>query len=144
MELSHCIYYSVAQFPPKGREFRDALSDIITSSVTNNARLGLTGALVYDRGFFMQWLEGQRLFLNEIMRNIMVDDRHRDVTIVSFKPLKKRVFPNWSMALVDPTWDGVNNFNLSQAEKHTAEEMENWLKLVAEKHAHIKTPTKPD
>jgi hypothetical protein len=78
-----------------------AMLDIARSSLRNNARLGVTGALYFDGTLFFQVLEGDEAVLAVLFDTIRNDPRHCDVEMVCHKPLTERQFPNWSMKFVE-------------------------------------------
>jgi len=72
--------------------------DILRASRNKNARLQITGMLLYKDGNFLQVLEGREEALSELMGYIERDNRHRGVITLLKKPLAQRQFPDWSMA----------------------------------------------
>jgi hypothetical protein len=58
----------------------------------------VTGALVFNSGFFAQALEGDCSAIEKVFEKIQHDPRHGDVQILAYNPAIERVFPNWSMA----------------------------------------------
>jgi len=82
--------------------------DILTVSRSKNARLGVTGALLFSESCFIQVLEGEKSAVEEIYEAIERDQRHRDVTLLSFKEIPRRYFSKWSMAYsgasLSPAW----------------------------------------
>lgn len=81
------------------------LSAILLIARRNNARLGITGALICRHDIYLQLLEGESAAIDALFARIMVDDRHLDVTQLSRAEVADRVFPQWAM-LHDPakTW----------------------------------------
>ena len=102
---------------------RDLLP-ILTSSLRNNARVGVTGLLLYGPaapvpppdsdvppapllvpfegpGVFVQWLEGPEAAVRETFERISLDSRHTDVVLLGegMHPRERRLFPQWAMAL---------------------------------------------
>ena len=73
------------------------LSSIVASSVRNNTLYGLTGALCYANGTFIQYFEGDHLAVSRLYRHLLKDVRHSDLTILSVYEVAKRRFPTWSM-----------------------------------------------
>ena len=87
-------YVSSAVFP-----FTPAtLVDLVDQCQRNNARLGITGMLVYSDGNFMQVIEGADLVTQALYDRIRRDARHRDVTTVQQESIEACEFPGWSMA----------------------------------------------
>jgi hypothetical protein len=81
------------------REIRDIL---IEAQQRNRAR-GITGALLYTHGCFVQALEGTRDALEDTFERVQCSERHSGVTVLSFEPITERAFPDWDMAyLGDP------------------------------------------
>ena len=79
-------------------EIAEHLQGILATSRTNNPHLGLTGALLYNSGYFAQVLEGPLQAVEQIFEVIQQDTRHSDVTIVQSGPVSEREFPEWAMA----------------------------------------------
>jgi len=57
----------------------------------------ITGMLVYDKGHFLQVIEGDLKTLDRVFGYIAVDKRHTEVTKLVRQPVSQRFFPNWSM-----------------------------------------------
>ena len=84
------------------RQFnKQEVLDILQASRRNNARLRITGILLYQDGNFMQVLEGTEQDLSELMHSIERDQRHRGVIVLLKKAIRERQFPHWSMAFKD-------------------------------------------
>jgi hypothetical protein len=82
----------------------EAVDRIIKSSHRLNPARGITGLLVFGSGIFFQWLEGPRDSVLELMDTLKTDARHRDmVTLEESEEVRERLFPDWSMELVNPT-----------------------------------------
>lgn len=62
-----------------------------------NAAAGITGRLIFAHGCFVQVLEGPGDVVGGLYERILHDPRHRDVRIVSDRPVAEREFANWSM-----------------------------------------------
>ena len=93
--LTKLIYKSRAsdQFGP------DGLMDLLNTAVERNGREELTGTLVYDRGHFMQWLEGPADALGRVVDSIKFDPRHTDFQVLRARQIEKRAFRDWQMRL---------------------------------------------
>ena len=74
------------------------IDKIIATSRRNNLRDGVTGALLYSRGHFVQVLEGPRAMLITKLACIEMDVRHSDFKMLDFGPISTNAFPNWPMA----------------------------------------------
>lgn len=77
------------------------LSAIVATSVRNNGRQRVTGALAYQSGTFVQVLEGDPEALTALMADIETDERHRNVRILARWPVQAQMFLGWAMVLVD-------------------------------------------
>ena len=75
----------------------ETVDDILAVSQDNNARAGITGALVYDNTTFLQWIEGPSASVRAAWKRISQDDRHTDLKLLSVQKLDDRLFPDWSM-----------------------------------------------
>jgi hypothetical protein len=74
------------------------IAGILRSARVNNRQFGVTGALLFSAGCFAQVLEGPLPGVEAIFERIQCDPRHRDVTVLHFKPIEQRSFAHWSMA----------------------------------------------
>ena len=74
------------------------LVEILSQSRTNNAKHSLTGMLLYQNGYFIQLLEGPEAAVRDCYTRIQTDPRHTDILTLVEKPLRRRYFPEWSMA----------------------------------------------
>lgn len=57
----------------------------------------MTGALIWDSGWFMEVLEGHRDALEAFWQSIANDPRHLDPQRLEFVPLLKRSYQTWSV-----------------------------------------------
>lgn len=73
------------------------LTSILAHARRNNARNGITGALICRQDLFLQMLEGRRDVVTSTYARILRDDRHVDVTTLLCSDITKRLFPDWSM-----------------------------------------------
>ena len=73
------------------------LPNLLAESRDNNARLGLTGVLLYREGRFLQLLEGEDDVVRDRMDVIALDPRHQHVAILLEDPIETRQFPEWTM-----------------------------------------------
>lgn len=94
MELVQCIYCSAA----KGGAITPVeLSTILETARRNNARLEVSGMLLYDDGAFFQILEGERDVVESLFNKISTDPRHGRITKIVVEPIEKRSFAEWTM-----------------------------------------------
>jgi hypothetical protein len=79
------------------------IEDIASVARSRNAALDVTGALVFTGTHFAQLLEGPQAAIEELMKAIRSDHRHRDVDVVLNGPVATRRFDGWSMAYSGPS-----------------------------------------
>ena len=79
----------------------DELAAILRKSKANNPANGITGALCFSGGIFLQLLEGGRTQVNRLYGRIVADPRHTDVELLSYEEIDERMFSGWSMGQVN-------------------------------------------
>ena len=77
------------------------VANILASSRVNNARAGVTGALLYSNGCFAQVLEGGLDSVQQTFERIQRDQRHKDVVVLDARQVEERLFGAWDMALAE-------------------------------------------
>jgi len=93
------IYASTATTPLEA----DALEALLAHARARNAAQGISGALVYFEGAFLQVLEGERAVLDALMAQIARDLRHAHVVVLQASEVPEPVFGDWTMAYVAAT-----------------------------------------
>lgn len=78
----------------------EEIHNILTAARVNNRKQSVTGALLFNSGFFAQVLEGPQLSVERIFESIQQDTRHGNVTVLESGEVAVRDFPDWSMAYV--------------------------------------------
>ena len=73
---------------------------ILAKSRSNNRRNGLVGVLYFGDGCFFQCLEGEEAVVNALYAKLEQDPRHKDLKIISRKPIGAPSFSDWSMKYV--------------------------------------------
>lgn len=96
--LERVVYRSDAVAPTGGSL---DLSAIVATSVRNNARRRMTGALALHDGTFVQVLEGEPEAMTALMETISTDDRHRNVRVLARWPVQSQLFLGWAMVQLD-------------------------------------------
>ena len=91
--LIQLIYTSTAHRDLSHEE----LIEILESSVRNNQQRNITGLLLYNKGTFLQMLEGAASHVDEIFERIKRDSRHRNIEALLRTSTRKREFSNWHM-----------------------------------------------
>lgn len=64
--MHHIIYMSTASWPMTDAE----LKELLTQAQQGNERVGITGALVYGDGQFMQIMEGEQAALETLYAHL--------------------------------------------------------------------------
>ena len=124
-DLYRLVYTSRNLLDGGEEEQKAAIAGLLAVSKRNNARVGVTGALLFNGGSFAQVLEGSRAAVEATFERIQRDPRHSDVSVLQCEPVAARGFPNWSMGFVGDSprgralWTEVarlTNFDLSRLE----------------------------
>ncbi len=108
--LEHLIYESHAT---GSTESLLNLAAILSEAQRNNDRDGLTGALAAHDERYIQVIEGPASALDNLMRRLEQDPRHRNIVILDRAPIVSRAFGQWAMAStritpeLKPVLDGV-------------------------------------
>ena len=95
--LTHLIYASSATHLMDDQDLRS----ILTKAHEKNARLDVTGMLLYRSGNFLQVLEGQEKVLDDLFKVILQDPRHYQVTLLLKRSVPKRSFEQWEMGFTN-------------------------------------------
>ena len=90
--LKHLIYSS----RPFGFD-QSILNGIMITSVNNNKRDQITGALICRSDLYLQYLEGPTESIDETFNKIKNDDRHVEIKVLKEGVHAKRLFPKWAM-----------------------------------------------
>ncbi len=80
---------------------QEELIAILKKSKANNHKSGVTGALCFSEGVFIQVLEGGRTAVSKLYNRIAGDARHTDVVLLNFDEIDERRFSGWSMGQVN-------------------------------------------
>jgi hypothetical protein len=110
--LIHCVYASAGSRDFKSQE----LAELLEAARENNAKLGLTGMLLYAEGSFFQVLEGPANVVDALYAKIERDKRHDHMTLIMREPIPKRTFDAWTMGFYNVSREelagmsGVNDF----------------------------------
>lgn len=88
------LYFSRA----RGDLQHSDIADILKTARSTNSQLDITGLLLFERGHFLQLLEGPEAKVRDLYQRIAGDPRHTDATIIFTRSISDRDFANWSMA----------------------------------------------
>ena len=97
MSLWHIVYTSEATQPVRC----ETLRAIGSASRSRNAMTGVTGLLLHVRGHFIQLLEGEAVTLANLYSKLQRDPRHRNLRCIYYGCATGRVFPGWSMGVLE-------------------------------------------
>ncbi len=83
----------------------DDIAAILAASRRNNARLDVTGMLLFANNTFIQILEGPEETVRRLAGTISEDRRHRNYMILFERTSDSRAFANWEMGFkaLDPS-----------------------------------------
>jgi hypothetical protein len=69
----------------------------LITSIDNNKKSHITGALICRSDLYLQYLEGPTETIDETFDKIKQDDRHVEVKILKEGTHSERLFPSWAM-----------------------------------------------
>ena len=99
-DLCRLVYYSRNRAAGAPAAMDETIRGILAVSRVNNARVGVTGALMFNAGCFAQVLEGPSEAVETTFERIQQDERHGEVSLLALEPVEERLFTDWSMAYV--------------------------------------------
>ncbi|MEN9898738.1 MAG: hypothetical protein RLZZ66_2387 [Pseudomonadota bacterium] len=88
------------------------LIDILRTSRKNNKAIHISGALVYNKGYFLQMIEGEQVVVDALFKKITHDVRHEKISRFYRGTVPNRVFPDWYMGFFQNEAD--ENIDLSE------------------------------
>jgi hypothetical protein len=77
------------------------LNSILLTAVHQNKRNGVTGALLFENGHFVQILEGEEEAVRTTMAHIERDKRHRNIRTLAVTSITARAFDSWWMGCAE-------------------------------------------
>ena len=83
------------------------LETILVDAREGNIRRGITGALVFVEGVFLQILEGERNAVQKLMSSIEKDTRHSGLYVINEAEIDQPMFTSWKMAFLSPAPEQV-------------------------------------
>lgn len=98
MSLLRLVYYSRNRLDGDRDAVADQMADILQTSIANNRLRGITGAMIVDRRWFVQVLEGRTASVTAAYERIAADPRHSDIVLADQRVVDERRFPYWWMA----------------------------------------------
>lgn len=73
---------------------------IVAQAHMRNRQLDVTGMLLYVHPEFVQVLEARSEVLDDVVRRIAGDPRHREIRVIERRTVEKRRFDRWAMGLL--------------------------------------------
>ena len=80
---------------------KSPLRDILDASISWNKDHDITGGLVCVEGTYLQYLEGEEAAVDQVFAMISRDRRHSDLKVLEHRSVQRRMFVDWSMAVLD-------------------------------------------
>lgn len=85
----------------------DDLNELLFKSRRKNEAADITGMLLYDRGTFLQVLEGPDQAIKDLYDTIRKDPRHERQIVLSERNINEREFSQWRMGFVKMSKDST-------------------------------------
>ena len=100
MPFHRLLYQSESLITGTETDVRSQVASIVAAGQRRNERDGLSGALLFVDGLFVQVLEGEAGKLEATFERICRDLRHRRMVLHEFSEAPERVFSDWGMVEV--------------------------------------------
>ena len=78
----------------------DEVDYIIDTSEKLNAEKNISGVLLVQEKYFLQYFEGDKEDVVQLMEKLYLDNRHYDLKTLHQGEIDTRLFPEWAMAPV--------------------------------------------
>jgi blue light- and temperature-responsive anti-repressor len=75
------------------------INKLVQQANMHNEKAGITGFLCYQKGYFVQYIEGEKQQLELLVESIKSDDRH-EILILLENPIKSVRFKDWGMKIL--------------------------------------------
>jgi len=111
-DLYTLAYFSRSAMQSTDETLEGEIQKILAVARENNQKLDVTGALLFSAGCFAQVLEGPLDAVEALFEQIECDPRHKNVTILHFRPVTARSFGDWSMAYAGHVAGAFNRLSL--------------------------------
>ena len=98
MSLVRLFYHSNSDLTGSDHAIRTMVFSIAEGAAAKNARVEVTGGLMFMSGVFVQLLEGRSDAVETVFERICRDMRHRRLVLLDFSPTERRSFAGWGMA----------------------------------------------
>lgn len=102
----HALVYVSTAVRPMTLPDIDRLLEVARA---RNAKLRVTGVLLYDAGHFMQYLEGPAASMTRVYQLIKASSLHHGIIELLRERIDTSEFPEWSMAFRSPNAFGMSH-----------------------------------
>jgi hypothetical protein len=109
-ELHAIVYVSTAKHALSNAE----IQHLLERSRARNLAEGITGVLLYSKGNFMQYIEGNRSALAKVYEAIKTHPLHYGIIEIISEPRQTREFSEWHMAFRSEPVFGMLESNLQE------------------------------
>jgi Sensors of blue-light using FAD len=90
-QLAYCSILKEAMSPTQ-------LDALVAHAQEANARSGITGLMMIDKGLIVQWIEGRRDVVRGLWDKLLKDPRHYCIVELLHRDFQEqRTYPDWSM-----------------------------------------------
>ncbi len=79
----------------------DKIKTILSKSQKHNKEKGISGTLIYGKGYFIQCLEGDEREVEALYKKIILDNRHEHIELISKEDIQERFFKDWHLSLMN-------------------------------------------
>ena len=99
MHLFRLTYFSKTNLSSDGEEKpQQKIKSILDDGLAANKDRNITGALIFNKDYFVEIIEGSREEVSRTFAQIAKDNRHSDPVILECTPVDARQFDCWSMS----------------------------------------------
>lgn len=111
------------------------INDIKAQAEHNNQKQHITGALLFNERYFLQYLEGELEAVTALYNKICHDSRHHNVRLLVRKEIAQRDFCRWSLGVkklldTEENQDLLSLLNMLGQANSVSETQLDWLKLA--------------
>ncbi len=96
--MAYCLIYVSKETSKLSRKEVESLT---AKSSENNKEKNITGILIYNSGYFLQYVEGDEKDVHELIGRVSRDIRHEKLKVIYETNSAGRLFPGWTMEYVD-------------------------------------------
>lgn len=128
---------------PSSMMTTDAVTDLLSQARHNNIEKRITGVLLHQDGYFVQYFEGPDDTTHELIEKVKIDARHDGFVILDSGDVEARLFEDWSMGFEDSSsWSAAFVRHL---DKHLVDPQKSAMKtpLTILKNFHLAANKQP-